>query len=45
MGTGGFEEAIAVLPQSSHTYTAAFKSEWCVGTGELEPALSQAICG
>ncbi|KAK2831938.1 hypothetical protein FQN49_007017 [Arthroderma sp. PD_2] len=29
---GSFEEAIAITPMSSHTYSANLRSEWCIGT-------------
>lgn len=31
--TSAFEEAIAVTPLGSHTYSANLQEEWCIGTG------------
>lgn len=28
-----FEEAIAVTPLTSHTYSADLQDSWCIGTG------------
>lgn len=31
--TQAFEDAITVIPMTSHTYSAYLPEEWCIGTG------------
>lgn len=33
--TSSFEDAITVIPQSTHTYSVNLSSEWAIGDGGL----------